>query len=201
MAKPTFKNNVRRFLAMPVAKGLAALGVTPNMVTIAGLAVVLGAGYLVSQGWLLAGGLVLLFSGAFDAVDGALARLTGKSSDAGAFLDSFTDRLAEAGFLAGLAWYYLSQEPPALGGAMLVLGAFVASVMVSYARARSEGLGIECTVGFVARTERVLILGIGVAAGWPTPALWIVLALSALTAAQRFTHTFREAQRRSRPLP
>ena len=68
MAKPTFKNNVRRFLAMPVVRVLASLGVTPNMVTIAGLAVVLGAGYLVSQGWLLAGGLILLFSGAFDAV-------------------------------------------------------------------------------------------------------------------------------------
>jgi len=196
MAKPTFKNNVRRRLAMPVARMLAALGVTPNMVTMGGLVFVLVAGYLASQGWFIAAGLVLLFSGGFDAVDGTLARLTGKSSDAGAFLDSFTDRLAEAGFLGGMAWYYLSQEPPALGGAMLAFGTFVASVMVSYARARSEGLGIECSIGAVARTERVLIMGIGVAIGFPTPTLWAVFALSALTATRRFIHTFREAKKR-----
>lgn len=195
MTRDHLKDTLRQALAVPVARVLARLGVTPNLATLLGLAITLAAAYLVSQGWFLPGGLVLLFSGAFDALDGTLARLTGKASDAGALLDSVTDRLAEAALLLGLAWYFLSQEPAHALGVLLAFGAFVGSVLVSYVRARGEGLGIECKVGLFARTERVVVLGIGLAAGFPIPTLGVVMVGSLLTAAHRFWHTFRRARK------
>ena len=141
-----------------------------------------------------AGGVVALLAGALDMFDGALARATGRASDFGALLDSVADRVSELVVLFGLLLFYARQG--SVEGAALVFLAAGGSVMVSYLRARSEGLGIDCKVGIMTRPERVAALGIGlIAAHWLPIAIMVVLgaiaALTAFTTAQRLYHTSR----------
>ena len=182
------------YVEAPVAALLARLGFSPNAVTLAGLLVAGGAAYLLSVGQLWAGGIVLLASGVFDLFDGALARATGRESKFGALLDSVTDRVSEVVVLLGLLVFYLSRD--STEGVVLVYVALAGSIMVSYLRARSEGLGIECKVGIMTRPERVAALGVGVIVGyWWITAVLIVLgtiaALTILTSVQRLFHASR----------
>ena len=147
------------YVETPVALFLGRMGLTPNLVTIIGLLIAVAAAYLIGVGQWWAGGLVALFAGIFDMFDGALARNTGRASDFGALLDSTIDRVSEAVVLLGVLAYYLTSDNDL--GAMLVYGALVGSIMVSYMRARSEGLGIECKVGVMQRPERVALTGLG----------------------------------------
>ena len=174
---------------------LSRLGLSPNAVTLLGLAVAAASAYLVAIGNLWAGGAGLLASGVFDFADGALARASGRASTFGALLDSVVDRLSEAAVLLGLLVYYLQRD--STEGAVLVYLALTASIMVSYLRARAEGLGIECKVGIITRPERVALLGIGLLVGqWQTLAVLVALGVIAgsgiLTSAQRLLHTWQE---------
>ena len=140
---------ISSYVERPVAGALAKIGVSPNMVTMAGL---VGAGisaWLISEGMLWAGGVVMLFAGILDLFDGALARSTGQDSPFGALLDSVVDRVSEIVVLLGLLIYYARAD--SLEGTVLVYLAVGGSVMVSYLRARSEGLGIDCKVGIMTR--------------------------------------------------
>ena len=182
------------YVETPVALFLGRVGLTPNLVTIIGLLIAGVAAYLIGVGLWWAGGLVALFAGIFDMFDGALARNTGRASDFGALLDSTIDRVSEAVVLLGVLAYYLAGDNDM--GAMLVYGALVGSIMVSYMRARSEGLGIECKVGVMQRPERVALTGLGlIVAHWIPVVMLVVLgiiaALTTLTAVHRLVHTWR----------
>ena len=182
------------YLEQPVASVLAKMGLTPNIVTLLGLAVAGAGAYLISIGILWAGGIVLLASGIFDLFDGALARLTGRTSKFGALLDSVVDRVSEAVILLGLLVFYIRLS--STEGLVLVYLALAGSIMVSYLRARAEGLGIECSVGVMTRPERVVTLGVGLIIGhwWPTVVLvvlGVIAGLTFLTTVQRLIHAWR----------
>jgi len=156
-----------------------------------GLLVSFGAAAAVALDHLLIGGLVLLFSGVFDLLDGPLARAKGRSTKFGAMLDSSLDRLSEAAVLLGILIYYANQK--STWETSLPYVTFVGSVMVSYLRARAEGLGLRCEVGVFTRAERVIVLATGLAIGqWVEEAvlisLGILAALAFLTVVQRLVH-------------
>lgn len=191
------RDRLRRILARlfedPVARFLRAVGLSPNAVTLLGLAVTAAAAHLASRGHFLWAGLVLLLASAMDMLDGALARLTGKASKFGAALDSVTDRLAEAVVFLGLLVHFVWTGDHL--GAFLSFGATVTSFLVSYIRARGEGLGVTMKEsGLVTRTERVIIMVFGLLTGWVTAALVIILAASALSALQRMYHLWKAAK-------
>jgi CDP-diacylglycerol--glycerol-3-phosphate 3-phosphatidyltransferase len=130
----------------------------------------------------------LLIVAPVDALDGAVARVVGKQSSFGAFLDSTLDRLADAGLILGLTAYYWGQE--ASTEVVLLLISLVAVMMVSYTRARAESLGFPCKVGLLTRMERILLIGGMLAIGMPTAMMWALAVLSTFTAAQRILHVY-----------
>jgi CDP-diacylglycerol--glycerol-3-phosphate 3-phosphatidyltransferase len=170
----------------PIVSPLASIGVTPNMISAAGFAGNVAAGALAAGGHFLAAGVVMLIASALDLLDGALARRTGTVTKFGAIFDSVLDRLSEAAVLAGLLFHYTQ-----IGGHIeeiaLVYAAVVGSIMVSYVRARAEGLGLELREGLFTRAERVILLGGALVVGFGTVrwALWILAVFSHLTAVQR----------------
>ena len=185
---------VSDYVEKPVAGLMNRIGLTPNLVTLIGLLIAAGGAWLVAVGEWRIGGIVVLFGGAFDMFDGALARMTGRASKFGALLDSVADRVAEALTLFGILAFYLISDDDV--GAALAYVAIIGSLMVSYMRARSEGLGIDCKVGVMTRPERVAAVGFGlIAAHWFPVVLPIVLgtigALTAITAVHRLIHTAR----------
>lgn len=176
-------------LLSTLIKPLAAAGVTPNALTVAGLLLNAGVAAVLATGHLAWGGGLILLAGVFDALDGSLARLTGQQSRFGAFLDSTLDRYSDALVFVGLAWFYLGSG--ARGEIMLIFAALVGSVMVSYTRARAEGLGLECKGGLLTRFERVLIIAVALIIGWVQPMLVLMAILTNVTAAQRIWHVWR----------
>jgi CDP-diacylglycerol--glycerol-3-phosphate 3-phosphatidyltransferase len=188
-----------RILAEAPALFLGRLGLTPNALTIIGSLLTASVGILVAQGWFLAAGVCLWLFSATDTLDGALARATNRVSVFGAFLDSVCDRYAEAAVFFGLVWYYQSVGNP-LGVALAYL-ALVGSLMVSYARARAEGVGLQAAdVGWFQRPERIIALGLGflIAPFYPPAILFVLAALTILTTVtvlQRVMHVARAASR------
>ena len=185
---------VSDYVELPVARLMERVGLTPNLVTLIGLLIAVGGAWLVAVGEWWAGGAVVLFGGVFDMFDGALARMTGRASKFGALLDSVVDRVSEAVALFGVLAFYLISDNDV--GAALAYAAIIGSLMVSYMRARSEGLGIECKVGVMTRPERVAAIGFGlIAAHWLPVVMPVVLgtigALTAFTAVHRLIHTSR----------
>ena len=181
-----------RHFSAPIARALIALRVTPNMITLAGFLVACGAAYLIADGRLLLGGLVMLGGAVMDMFDGAVARITGKASVFGAFFDSVMDRLGEAAVLFGLLALYVRDGHTL--GAYLSVGALVASIMVSYSRARAEGLDIEGDVGFMGRPERIVVLGAGLLLGYPIYALALILVVAGFTTVQRMVYVWRKTR-------
>ncbi len=152
-----FRARARQLLAQyfekPAARLLQAARLTPNAVTLLGLALTGVAACVAAQGHFLAAGVVFLVASAVDMLDGALARLSNQATRFGAALDSTADRLGEALMLLGIVWFYLRNGNDS--GVMLAFGALVASYMVSYLRARGEGLGIAMKdTGIRTSTER-----------------------------------------------
>jgi archaetidylinositol phosphate synthase len=178
----------------PAARILSKTGVTPNTLTVTGFLVSVAAGVLIATEYFLAGGLVVLFAGVFDLVDGPVARVTGKTTKFGGFLDSTLDRLSEAAVLAGILAYYAYHE--GTWESLLAYATLVGSIMVSYLRARAEGLGVKCEVGIFTRAERVIVMSIGLIVGqWVDLAipimLGIITALAFATVMQRLIHVQR----------
>lgn len=170
--------------------GMHKLGLTPNALTLIGTALMVGIGLVLASGQFLSGGLLMVAAAAFDALDGGVARLTNRVTKFGAFLDSTTDRYAEAAIYAGLLWHYMGTGAQVEG--MLVYGAIIGSVMVSYSRARAEGIGVECKVGLFTRFERIAVLGLGLVSGQMLIALIVLTILSNFTAVQRIWHVYRK---------
>lgn len=139
--------------------------------------------WILSTGSFLLGGLLVLFSGAFDFLDGALARAKGSGTRFGALLDSTFDRFAEAALFLGLLAHYASQD--SYQETILVGAALVGSMTTSYVRARAEGLGLKCDVGVFTRPERIIVLSIGLIFNQMLVVLWILAVLSNVIAWQR----------------
>ncbi len=183
---PTLTGWLRR-VTLPVvqafARGLVRLGFTPDALTVLGLLFAAAAAYFASQGQFVRAGLALVVGGPFDAMDGAVARLTNRVRPFGALLDSTLDRYGEALLFTGLA-YYMAERSSTLG-VMLAMAALFGSVMVSYLRARSEGLGVDNKVGLFTRVERVAVVVLMLFSGWVMPGLWLLAILTHVTVAQR----------------
>ncbi|MEV4546033.1 phosphatidylinositol phosphate synthase [Micromonospora echinaurantiaca] len=184
----------------PVARGLLRAGVTPNAVTVAGtLGVLVGALGFGARGHLVAGALIVTVFALTDLLDGTMARMSGGSTRFGAFLDSSMDRVADSAVFGAVA-YWLATEHQYSGVAAALL-CLAAGALVSYVKARAEGLGMTCNVGIAERTERLLIVGIGgLLTGLGVDpaleiALWLLAAVSIFTVGQRMLHVYRQAQR------
>lgn len=176
-----FRAAVLRYVELPGAKFFRAIKFTPNGITILGFLITVVSAYLVGAGWLLAGGIVFLFAGGMDLMDGALARLTGNVSPFGALLDSVFDRLSEAALFVGLAVYALREdigEDRQVFFITVILLALIFSQGVSYLRARGEGLGVFTKAGLMTRTERVVLLGAGLIVGQIE---WFLLAIAVVS--------------------
>ena len=177
------------FVVQPIALFFARVGLTPNVVTVLGLLLTVGVSVVIALGATRLGGLLLLVTSAMDALDGTLARATGQVSRFGAFLDSTLDRVSEGALFLGLLACLLphSRELEVYFVFLAILG----SVMVSYTRARAEGLGYECKVGLFTRVERVLTLGVGLMLGWVRLTLIVMAVLTWFTVGQRMWHVWR----------
>jgi CDP-diacylglycerol--glycerol-3-phosphate 3-phosphatidyltransferase len=192
---------IRRSLAWyftrPVIRLIAKTKLSPNALTITGFLLSLGIAWVLGTGHLFLGGFLVLFSGWFDLLDGALARATGRTTRFGALFDSVIDRLSEAALLSGLLWFYAAQG--SFQESLLVFAVFVGSVMVSYVRARAEGLGLESGVGLFTRPERLILLALGLILSPIGPALLIVLWILAvgtnLTAIQRLVYVWQKTRK------
>jgi CDP-diacylglycerol--glycerol-3-phosphate 3-phosphatidyltransferase len=186
-----------RTLLNPAVRLAMALRLTPNAITVIGFLIVVGAAVLVGTANLVAGAVVLTAGSLLDAVDGALARATGAGSTFGSFLDSTLDRAAEAVLYAGIAAYFLGSATEPTVPVLLALLALAGSFMVSYTRARAEGIGLTASVGLAPRMERLVLVVVGIALagiGFEIGligALTIVAALSVATTAQRIWHVHR----------
>ncbi len=174
-----------RHLAEYPARLLARLGLTPNALTLLGLILNGVVAAVLASGHIVLGGVLVLLANVFDMLDGAVARVSGKSSRFGAFFDSTLDRYAEAlVYLGVMAWLLRQGDTMALLAAYLSV---VGSLMVSYSRARAEGLGVQGEVGLLPRPERILLLAVGLMLHQYllVPVLWLLALLTNVTTVQR----------------
>jgi len=172
----------------PLALALIRLHVRPNLITTVGTLVVIASATAFAVGWVRWGGFLLLFSGLFDMVDGRVARQGDMTTTFGAFFDSTLDRVGEAALFSGIAVFFLRGGVPAgrvTWAVAACLIALSASLLVSYTRARAEGLGLTAKVGIAQRAERVLLLGVPSmflgAGNQGTLLFWIVVVLALAT--------------------
>lgn len=189
--KEEHKRRARRLLR-PLVRLLMRLRVTPTTVTLTALPGSLGAAYLFATGRFIWGGVLVALVGLADTVDGELARQSGQQTRFGAVLDSTVDRVSEACILAAIAWYYWPRVP--LWG-LLAVAAMIFSLMVSYVRARAEGAGLSCAVGWFERPVRVVLLLVGafiLGRTWMPAALGLIALGSIVTVGQRLAHVLRE---------
>jgi CDP-diacylglycerol--glycerol-3-phosphate 3-phosphatidyltransferase len=178
----------------PIARALLRAGVSPNAVTIAGATgVVVAAIGLGARGHLVAGALVVTFFALTDLLDGTMARLRGGSTRFGALLDSSMDRIADAAVFGAVAYWFAERDDR--WGLVAALICLAGGQVVSYVKARAEGLGLTCNVGIAERTERLIIVGVGglltggFGISWGlAAALWVLAALTVVTIAQRILH-------------
>ena len=185
---------IARWFEEPISAALVAIGFNANAATIAGFILAVVAAGFAAIGEFLIAGLISIPAALFDMIDGAIARRTGKVSDKGALLDSTFDRLSEAALLLGLLIHYSSTGTFRQDAIILAFVAFVGSIMVSYIRARAEGLGYKGTSGFLTRPERVVIMTVALIIGQPIWGLWILAVGTPLSAFYRFWAEWRNAK-------
>ncbi|MBN1427877.1 MAG: CDP-alcohol phosphatidyltransferase family protein [Anaerolineae bacterium] len=177
-----------------LASGLVKLKISPNALTVTGFLLTIVAALLAAQGAYFRSGIVFILGSLFDALDGSVARVGGKSSSFGALLDSTLDRYGEGVLLSGLG-YSLSQQENWLA-LILVFTTLIGSFMVSYVRARSEGLGIDNKVGLLTRVERIVILFVMLLSGKIVVGLGILAVLTQFTVCQRLWYAYRVSIRK-----
>jgi CDP-diacylglycerol---glycerol-3-phosphate 3-phosphatidyltransferase len=195
-----FRKVVASYITQPIVAFLAKTSITPNMVTWFGFILILAASALAGTGHPFAAGWVVLLSGFFDIIDGALARRTNQVTRFGGVLDSSLDRISEAAILLGIMAYFLfySGSEFALWIALIIGFTMIFSFMVSYVRARAEGLGIECQVGIFTRAERVIILALGLLIGMDLAlviAITIIAVFSIVTVVQRLLYVNQQTKK------
>ncbi len=187
------------YLTQPAVQLLAMTHITPNAISWLGFWLAVVAAVLIGIGDLFAAGFVVLVGGFFDMLDGALARHTNQASRFGSVLDSTLDRAAEAVLLLGiLTFYALNASESSVAVVLLASVAMIGSFLVSYVRARMEAAGLKCKVGLFTRTERVIVLALGLLLSRISYALITTLAIIAFfsffTAAQRLIETWHQTK-------
>ncbi len=182
MLSDVVRKYARVFLE-PIARFISWTGLSPNLITIIGFLLMIGVAVVLARGHFFLGGILITAVAIFDAVDGTMARMLGRTSRFGAFLDSTLDRFSEAVIFLGLFIYFVGQNQSL--ELILIYATVVGSLMVSYARARAEGIGIPLKDGLFTRFERVLLLIIGLVINQLTVILWILAIFSNFTAVQR----------------
>jgi CDP-diacylglycerol--glycerol-3-phosphate 3-phosphatidyltransferase len=189
--------DIRRSLAYritnPIVGILSKSGITPNALTLINLALNIVGAYVVATGHFLLGGVLVLVSGLFDLLDGALARFTKQTTKFGAILDSTVDRISEAAILCGLLIWYVPQEGTNLK-IIFIFIVLIGSFLVSYIRARAEGLGWQCQVGLFTRAERVIVLAIGLLINQIFIALCVLVVFVFITVVQRLVYLWKQAK-------
>lgn len=183
---------------------IASAGIPPNVLTIIGVTINMGCGVLFGFGEFFWAGIVLIVANLFDMLDGNVARLTNRVTKYGSFLDSTLDRLSDMGSFLGIMIFYTRLTPFHSTLNVFLAGAgMVASVLVSYTTARSEGLGVKANVGFLQRPERVVLLIIGALSSWNWASenflanrmpqvLWVLAVGSMWTLIQRMVYIRKE---------
>ncbi|MFC2002353.1 CDP-alcohol phosphatidyltransferase family protein [Chloroflexota bacterium] len=196
------RKTAANYLTEPVVRFLATTPISPNALTWFGFFLTVGAAILITTGHLLAAGFLVLIGSFFDILDGALARRINRTTRFGAVLDSTLDRLSEAVlFLGILGLFLLTAAQPVLAtvlskewAILLVFVTLFGSALVSYIRARAEAIGIECQVGLFTRSERIVVLVLGLWLNQIVIALAIIAVLSLVTAGQRLIHIEQRAK-------
>lgn len=178
----------------PIARFLSRTAISPNAITLIAFAIAIAASFLISQGILAWGGAVLILSGLFDLLDGALARAKNQVTKFGAVLDSTLDRFAEALIFLALIYFALPGSSQSASGGLVIISVagLASSFMISYIKARAEGLGIECNVGFFTRAERIVFLSLGLIFNQLILALALLVALSLVTIFQRLHQVWKQ---------
>ncbi len=176
-----------------LVKALALTRIHPNVFTCLGLFINAAAAWLLSVGEFTQAGIVVIFAAIFDLVDGPIARHSGRVTRFGGFLDSVIDRYSDLILLMGMLVYYASINR--FSYIILTAAAMTGSVLVSYARARSENEIPKCKVGFLERPERIVLLIIGALSHRMAPVLWVIAVLSNWTVIQRILFTWKETER------
>jgi CDP-diacylglycerol--glycerol-3-phosphate 3-phosphatidyltransferase len=174
-----------------------ALGIHPNVLTLVGVLVNVGAAWALAVDRFVLAGVIMIVANIFDFIDGKVAHITGKQSQFGAFWDSTLDRFSDLALFTGLIWLYST-----LGRHDYVLIAtltLIFSIMTSYARARAESLVEKCKVGFMERPERIVLFMIGAFTDRMAGVLWVILSLSIVTVANRIYYTYLELEQKPMP--
>jgi CDP-diacylglycerol--glycerol-3-phosphate 3-phosphatidyltransferase len=176
----------------PLGEWLRRTGLTPDHLTIVGLVVGAGAAFAIGAGELRIGLVLVILAALPDLLDGALARASGAASQRGAFFDSTVDRLTDALLLGGIAWHLASTESAHMS--ILPFAVMTVSSLISYQRAKAESLGLEAKGGLMERAERIVLICLGLLFDvLLIPILWVMLALTCVTAVQRFVKVWRQA--------
>jgi CDP-diacylglycerol--glycerol-3-phosphate 3-phosphatidyltransferase len=187
-----------------MVRGIASLGIPPNILTTIGVTLNIGSAVLFGYGYFFWAGIVLIVANLFDMLDGNLARSTGHVTRYGGFLDSSLDRLSDMASFLGIMMFYSRAVPQhSLMNVFLAGVGMIASVMVSYTTARSEALGVKANVGFLQRPERIVLLIIGALSTWNwnsdfflfnrmPQVLWVLAVGSLWTVIQRMVFIRRE---------
>lgn len=166
----------------PLAK---AFPVNPNIITFMGMIITSSSCFVIPFNLFL-GGVFILAGGAFDMLDGIMARVNGRTTKFGALLDSTLDRIADGFIFTGIAWYFLKFNHAE--GLILTLLCMIASFLISYIRARAEGLGVSCKIGIIERPERLILIALGCLTGFLYTTLIFLTILSWITVAQRILY-------------
>lgn len=176
----------------PIGKNLQRTGIRADHLTAFGILMALAGAVAIGAGALRLGLLLLVLTAVPDVLDGAVAKASGTASPRGAFFDSVSDRLTDALLLGGVAWYLATGHPGRI--ALLPMAVLGLSMLISYERAKAESLGFDAKGGLMERAERLVALGLGLL--FPNlliPVLWVMCALTAVTAVQRFVKVWRQA--------
>lgn len=185
--------NLAQPILLPLVKVLSGLNVHPNAITILCFLGFVLSSFFIAYGEFVVAGILLLLFAPLDALDGALARFTNKVSPFGAFLDSTLDRYGEIFIFLSLCYYFIAYNQPYQ--ALLSFLGITGSLMVSYARARAEGVGFECKIGMFTRFERITFLIIALIFDLITLFLVVISVFTHLTAIQRILYVYKNQKR------
>ena len=179
------------FLDVPLAPLVKRIPFSPNVLTITGFLVTCVAALVIPHSIRLSG-ILILVGGLFDMLDGIAARTGGKETKFGAFLDSVLDRYSDAFLFLALAWYFSGRAD--YTGAFLSIITLIGAFLISYARARAEGLGESCRAGIMERGERLILLIFATLTGWLLPVMWVMALLTHVTVFKRVYYVWKKAK-------
>jgi len=176
----------------PIGQSLQRAGISADVVTVIGIVMASGASVAIGMGNLRLGFMLLVLTGVPDALDGAVAKAAGTASSRGAYFDSVADRLTDALLFGGVAWHLATVRTDRM--MMLPVAIMATAMFISYQRAKAESLGYDAKGGLMERAERFIVLAFGLLFfEILVPVLWVMLALSLVTAVQRFVKVWRQA--------